>query len=95
MRISGDFSRVFGEYGKVKKVNGTGRLKRIYGEKDTMFISNQAKDYHLARKVINSIPDIREDKVRQLEEAYASGTYNVSGKDVADKLMKKLFDKKV
>jgi len=95
MRISGDFFRVIGEYGKNKKVSKVDSIQGIYGGKDTMSISSEAKIYNMVRKAINEVPDIREEKVRQLEKLYAGGTYNVSGKEVADKMVDKFFDKRV
>lgn len=64
-------------------------------EKDTadkFEISQSAKDYQTAKAAMKSTPDIREGKVTQLKEAVASGTYNVSAAEIADKMVSKYFD---
>ena len=94
MRISGDFMKIIGEYNKTNKVNNVGRTQSVQGKKDVMTLSNQAKDYQVARKAVYEAPDIRSDKVKELEQKYASGTYNVSSNDVAEKLLGKALDTK-
>ena len=36
--------------------------------------------------------DIREDKVSGIKKALATGTYNVSAQEIADKMVSKYFD---
>ena len=59
---------------------------------DKFEISQSAKDYQVAKSAVKSSPDIREDKVAELKEAVASGTYNVSSAEIADKIVSKYFD---
>ncbi|MDK2799521.1 MAG: negative regulator of flagellin synthesis FlgM [Clostridiales bacterium] len=94
MRIPGDFSKIIGVYNKNKNVAKINKNQGIEGKKDTITLSNQAKDYQVALKALRQVPDIREEKVRELAQRYADGTYNVSGKDVAEKLVNRFFDKK-
>lgn len=95
MRINGDFLRVIGEYNKNKKLAKTENTQSVSGRKDLMSLSNEAKDYQIARKAISNVPDIREEKIRELEQKYADGTYNVKGRDIAEKMVDKFFDKKI
>ena len=59
---------------------------------DKFEISQSAKDYQVERSAVNDSSDIREDKVAKLKEAVASGTYNVSAAEIADKMVSRYFD---
>ncbi|MCH5267632.1 MAG: flagellar biosynthesis anti-sigma factor FlgM [Lachnospiraceae bacterium] len=60
--------------------------------KDEFQISREAKDYQVAKQAVSEASEIREDKVAQYKEALASGTYNVSSQEIAEKMVSKLFD---
>lgn len=71
-----------------KKVSKTDEVNK----KDAYEISQSAKDYQVAKKAVAEAPDIREDKVAGLKEALASGTYNVSSQEIAEKILSSCFD---
>ena len=71
-----------------KKVNKTEKIQK----KDSYVISQSAKDYQVAKQAVAETEDIREDRVAELKEALASGTYNVSAQEIADKIVSKYFD---
>ena len=56
-------------------------------QQDKVRISTQAKEFQRAYELINKTPDIRADKVAPLEQAIKTGTYNVRGEQVANKLI--------
>jgi negative regulator of flagellin synthesis FlgM len=56
-------------------------------QQDQVRISTQAKEFQRAYELINKAPDIRADKLAPLEEAIKTGTYNVRGEQVANKLI--------
>ncbi len=60
--------------------------------KDAYEISQSAKDYQVAKNAVANSADVREDKVAQLKEALASGSYNVSAQEVAEKIVSNYFD---
>jgi len=60
--------------------------------KDAFEISQSAKDYQVAKKAVSEAADVRGDKVAQIKEAVASGAYNVSSQEIADKIVSKYFD---
>lgn len=62
--------------------------------KDTLSLSNTAKEYQIALQALSQTPDIRKEKVDVIKERIQSGTYNVTGKEVADKLVKQFLDVK-
>ncbi len=94
MKIWGDLPKIFGIDGKQKAVNKIQKTTAA-SKKDVVSISGQAKDLQVALKALKDVPDIRKDKVDILAEKYGSGTYNVSGRDVADSIIRSVLDKKV
>ncbi len=73
---------------KPKKVTQT---DKSYA-KDELHISRSAQDYQIAKNAVSEAPDVREDKIAELKEALASGTYNVSSQEIAEKMVNKYFD---
>lgn len=79
------------------KVNATDRISKaskIKKEKDSLAISDVAKELQIAKKAIKNTPDIRYDKVNDIKKRIQSGTYNVTAKEVADKMIDRYFDKR-
>ena len=54
---------------------------------DRVELSPQARDIQRAREVAQGAPDVREDKVEAARRAVQSGTLNLHGKDLADKIV--------
>lgn len=66
------------------------------GGKDTIELSQEAKDYQVATMAIKSSSDIRMDRVEAVRSQLASGTYDFSSKGLAEKLVeKRYFDEKM
>jgi len=49
-------------------------------------ISSISRDVKLAKKAIEELPDVREERVRELKDQIEHGTYNVSGEKIAEKM---------
>jgi len=49
-------------------------------------ISSISRDVKLAKKAIEELPDVREERVRELKDQIEQGTYNVSGEKIAEKM---------
>lgn len=95
MKIWGDVPKIPGIYkkqGEIKKINN---ISAVASKKDVVSISNQARDYQTATRALKDVPDIRKEKVDALAARIESGGYDVSGRDVAEKLFKSIFDKRV
>lgn len=71
-----------------KKVNKAGAVSN----KDAYEVSQFAKEYQIAKNAVNKTSDVREDKVAEIKEALASGSYNVSAQEIAEKMVSKFFD---
>jgi negative regulator of flagellin synthesis FlgM len=54
---------------------------------DKVELSPQAKEILEAKRLLGEIPDIRTDKVEQLQQAIKDGTYEVKGEQVAMKMI--------
>lgn len=89
----GGISGVSGVYGKKGdlKVNKTAQIEP---KKDVAAISKAGKDFAIAMKAVRQSPDVREEKVAEIKSKIENGEYNVSGKDIAEKLIEKLVNKK-
>ena len=94
MRIPGDLSKVTGIYGTQKNTGRVGKTEAAASKKDVLSISNEAKDFQTVFKALKEVPDIRQSKVAELSDQFETGSYNVTGRDVADKVVSAVFDKK-
>lgn len=94
MRISGEIPKISGVYEKQKNIGRVDSSSAVSSKKDIVSISNQAKDFQTVQRALRDIPDVRQDKINELTSRYESGQYNVGGTDVAENIVKSVFDKK-
>lgn len=78
--------KVYGQQNKVKQTAKTEQAKPTMG-KDQMTLSEESKVIQTVKAHLNSVPDIRQDKVDELQKAVKTGTYHVSGKEIAEKML--------
>lgn len=95
MKIWGDVPKVSGVYGKQKSVGKVEQTSAVKGKKDVLSLSTQAKDYQAAIKAVKETPDVRQDKVNEIQKKYESGTYDVKGREILEKVARSIVDKKV
>ena len=95
MKIWGDVPKVSGAYEKQKNVGRVEKTASVKAKKDVLSISTQAKDYQSAVKIAKETPDIRQDKVNEIQNRIESGSYNVQGREVVDKIVRSIIDKKI
>jgi len=55
---------------------------------DKVALSPEAKQIQEAKKLLDSLPDIREDKVAEIKEQIEAGTYNIDGEKIAFKMIR-------
>ena len=94
MRIPGDIQKINGVYGTQKNAGRIGKIGSVASKKDVLSISNEAKDFQIVNKALKDVPDIRQSKVAELLGKFETDSYNVTGRDVADKVVNAIFDKK-
>jgi negative regulator of flagellin synthesis FlgM len=88
MRINGinNVNNVY-KKNKVKNAYGTSNISK---GKDTFAISELAKEVQVAKKAVDKVSDIRENKVNDIKAKIEAGTYNISASDIADKILNNL-----
>lgn len=82
----------------VESNKGVREASSVHGKKDELTISQKAKDYQIVSKAIKAldhIPDIREDKVNEIKYKMDKGIYDIDGKDIAEKILTGVFDRKI
>ena len=50
-------------------------------------LSTQAKEIQQAKVEVSKAPDVNEEKVQSIKSQVAQGTYNVSGEQIANKMV--------
>lgn len=71
------------------KVQTTGKAAAT---KDELHISHAGRDYQIAKQAVAQASDIREDKVALIKASMEAGTYQVSNRSFAEKLVEE-YDK--
>lgn len=62
--------------------------KKPTTETDRVEISEKAREIQVAMKALADVPEIREERVREIKEAIENDTYKPTGKDIVDQLFK-------
>jgi len=94
MRIPGDVPKITGIYGPQKNTNRVGRTGSVASRKDVLSISSEAKDFQTVLRALREVPDIRQEKVDDILGRIETGRYDVKGRDVAEKVIRNVFDRK-
>ncbi|MCX8043191.1 MAG: flagellar biosynthesis anti-sigma factor FlgM [Desulfobacterota bacterium] len=55
---------------------------------DHVELSDKAREFSRIKDVLETVPDVRSDKVKALSEAVERGTYTVDTRDVAGKIIR-------
>ena len=91
MRISGaEFERIIAVSDSTKAKKAEATIQPTSPQKaDTAEFSAQATEINDVKKLIAQIPDVREDRVKELSAKIASGTYKVSNEDIAEMMLRR------
>lgn len=78
---------------QLQQVYGTQKKSGVQKKADASFrdqvqISSMGKDFQTAKAAVAGSPNVREELTASLKKRIQSGTYDVSGEDFADKLLK-------
>ncbi|WP_310604055.1 flagellar biosynthesis anti-sigma factor FlgM [Anaerosporobacter sp.] len=84
-------------YNKVNQMYQTNKVRTVAstkkaGKSDQLEISQTGKDYQTVKQAVANTEEVRMDKVEALKKKLASGTYDVSMSEVADKLLDNYFN---
>ena len=63
--------------------------------KDRVELSQTAKDIQQAKKLLDSIPDIREDKIAQIKQQIEDGTYKIDEVRIAGNILKESLETEI
>lgn len=72
--------QVLESYGKSRSKGKRSKVRRPAGDKPVAPIQ-------AARQVIGSVPEVREDRIKELKESIRAGQYDRSGEDIAKKMI--------
>ncbi|EAX46821.1 anti-sigma-28 factor, FlgM [Thermosinus carboxydivorans Nor1] len=78
--------KVYGEQtkvGKNAKPPSAGPVQRT----DEVVLSAQAQEFSQILQALKNMPEVREDKVKELADRIATGNYHVDAKEIADKML--------
>lgn len=89
MRVD-NYGQISGAY-NVSKVRKAEAVAKSGKGNDTVEISDAAKTFQVARTAVASASDVRVEKVEKLKAAIEEGSYSVSGRQIADKLLEGYF----
>lgn len=70
-----------------KNVSKVKKTEKATLQSDKIEISESAKDFQVAMKALSDVPEIREDKVKDLKKKIVDGNYQPSAKDIAKKML--------
>ncbi len=91
MRIDA-YNQVAQIYQTNKAKTTAGKTEKTSAFSDALQLSQTGKDMQVAKQAVKDAPDVREDRVNEIKSKLASGTYNVSGEEIADKLVNNYFN---
>jgi negative regulator of flagellin synthesis FlgM len=81
--------KLYGEQNKITKTTSTDKAGSVQ-KKDEVILSSEAQGFGQILKTLNTMPEVREDRVKGLSEQISSGNYNVTSKEIAEKMLGRL-----
>jgi len=78
------------ESNKKEQIGKSSETESASGERDKISLSGKAQEINDLKKLINDLPDIRTDKVKQLKKAIDAGSYNIDSLKVAEKILEEI-----
>lgn len=78
--------KLYGGNTKVAKHEKSGAVSAAR-QADEVTLSREALNAQQVQKNLSEIPDIRQAKILDLQDKIQSGTYNVSGEDIAEQII--------
>ncbi len=81
--------KVYGE-NKVTKSANADKASQVQ-RRDEVVLSSAAKEFGPMLQALKNMPDVREDKVKEISEKIQSGNYTIDGREVADKMIGRIM----
>jgi negative regulator of flagellin synthesis FlgM len=72
-------------------VSAASSAQEISGGREAALVevSPSAQEVQQVKRVVNQLPDVREDRVSALKAQIENGTYQVSGEDIAELMIRR------
>lgn len=83
---------------KIESKKAVSETSSTSNKSDKVQISKEAMDFQTVLKsvkLVNNLPDIREDVINPINEKLEKGTYEVDNKALAEKILRGSFNKKI
>jgi negative regulator of flagellin synthesis FlgM len=95
VRISNEQAQQILAAQKLKGAKGVSGAAEVGKASEATAVSMSAAGAEIGKALgaLNAVPDIRADRVAELKAKIESGEYNVSGRDVAESLLRRAADK--
>ena len=91
MRISNEELRRIAQYGDTQTKQEEGRMftESVVPIGESVVSALESRDMKMIGETLAQIPDIREQIVASLKERIESGTYHVSGEQIAEMMVRR------
>ena len=70
-----------------RRTSATGGVASAGSASDAVTLSDQAKQLSTVRQAVTESPDVRQEKIDAIKQAIADGTFQVSARELARKLI--------
>jgi negative regulator of flagellin synthesis FlgM len=87
-KIDGYVKQVNKDKSKSSAVSDDQSSNKVLPSGDSVELSTEAKIMQEAIKVLETLPDVREEKVEQIKQQIADGTYEIDSKKISEKMIK-------
>lgn len=81
-----DALKVYNQKTQNRRIDDVKKAGTVMGS-DKVTLSTEGREIQAIRQKIAESPEVREAMVAQLREAIKTGTYNVSGDEIAEKML--------
>lgn len=81
--------KLYGEQSKVSK-NANADKANASQKKDEVILSSEAQGFRQILEKMNTIPDVRQERVSDLSAQISSGEYKVTSSEIAEKMLGRL-----
>jgi negative regulator of flagellin synthesis FlgM len=78
--------KVYNQKTQTRRIDDVKKAGSVMGS-DKVTLSTEGREIQAIRQKIAESPEVREAKVAELREAIKTGTYNVSGEEIAEKML--------
>ncbi|SDJ91029.1 flagellar biosynthesis anti-sigma factor FlgM [Natronincola ferrireducens] len=89
-----NINKIMEVYNKTSK--SVEKTNQVQQTKDKLEISQSAKEFQIAMQAFKNLPEVREEKLKEIKEKIETNSYNISGKEIANKILEGIMiDKKL